>query len=168
MKTAFFLIISGLGLLWFADETIQAYGLMVLDGEKWTGTTFVGWSMFKGIWFLWVAVAAAVALLLAGLVAWLRFDFEEREKELKEQLETEKQKAISKLEKNHASQIENLFFQNTNNSKHLENAYADVEKYKRMLANQEYENALLVQKIKGKDAVIMRLKRKIDRIKSSF
>jgi len=33
-----------------------------------------------------------------------------------------------------------------------------------MLETQENENALLVQKIKGKDAVIMRLKRKIDRL----
>ena len=166
MKIAFFLILAGIGLLWFANETIQAYGLMVLDGEKWTGTTFVGWSMFKGIWFLWVAVAAAMALLLAGLVAWIKFNFEERESELKAKLESEKTEAIAELEKNHASQIENLFFQQTNNSRHLENAYADIEKYKGMLAEQENENIRIGNKIRGRDAVIRRLRKKIDRLET--
>jgi len=164
MKIAFFLIFAGLGVLWFADETIQDYGLMFFNGSKWKGTGFTGWSIFEGLWVIWGTVSVAVALLLAGIVAWLKFDFQSREKELKEELVIEKQEAIAEIEKIHASQIQNLLASQTNNSRHLENAYADVAKYKRMLANQEDENALLINKIKGKDAVIMRLDRKIKKL----
>ncbi|MDQ7005497.1 MAG: hypothetical protein Q9N67_11490 [Ghiorsea sp.] len=100
------------------------------------------------------------------MIAWLDYDFESREKKLKAGLAYEKQRSIADIEKIHASQIENLFRNKNESSKHLENAYADIEKYKRMLANQENENALLIQKMKGKDAVIMRLKRKIDRLET--
>jgi len=148
MKIAFFFIFAGLGVLWFADQTIQDYGLMFFNGSKWKGTGFTGWSIFEGLWVLLGTVAVAVALFLSGLMAWLKFNFESREKELKEELVTEKQEAIAEIAKIHSSQT---------NNRHLENAYADAEKYRQMLANQEDENALLVAKIKGKDAVIMRL-----------
>jgi len=164
MKIAFFLIIAGLGVLWFANYSIQDIGLTYYVGENWVITDFKGWRVFAGSGVVLAAVVAAVSLLVAGLVAWLKYNFEEREKKLKEELVTEKQEAIAEIEKIHASQIENLLSSQTNNSRHLENAYAEVEKYKRMLANQENENVRIVSRIKGRDAVITRLRKKIDRL----
>jgi len=164
MKILLAAIALAIGLVWFANENIQSYGLMFFNGEKWETTKFQGWGTLTGIWVVFLAVAFSVALIFAGLVAWLKFNFERREKELKEELVAEKQEAIAEIAKIHSSQIVNLSASQTNNSRHLENAYADAEKYKRLLANQEDENALLVAKIKGKDAIIMRLSKKIKRL----
>ncbi|MBN4058372.1 hypothetical protein JYT55_01310 [Mariprofundus ferrooxydans] len=160
MKTAFFLIIAGLGVLWFADETIQAYGLMVLDGEKWTGTTFVGWSMFKGIWFLWVAVAAAVALFIAGIVAWLRFDFEEREKELKAQLDAEKQVAIRDIVSNVDDRVDALAA-TQHRVAQLTNRISEMEK------SHSVEIKRMDGEIKGKQEQVRRLRRKIEKMEKA-
>ena len=160
MKTAFFLIIAGLGVLWFADETIQAYGLMVLDGEKWTGTTFVGWSMFKGIWFLWVAVAAAVALFIAGIVAWLRFDFEEREKELKAQLDAEKQVAIRDIVSNVDDRVDALAA-TQHRVAQLTNRISEMEK------SHSVEIKRMDGEIKGKQEQVRRLRRKIEKMEKT-
>jgi len=163
MKIAFFLIVAGLGLLWFANYSIQDIGLARHIGNEWT-VTDKGWGIFAGLWVLWATVVAAVVLLLGGLVAWFKFDFEEREKKLKEKLVTEKQESIAEIEKIHAKQIENLLTSQTKSSNHLQNAYAEIEQYKRSLNEKEEEKGSLVKKINQQHSTIQRLHKKIKKL----
>lgn len=164
MKIFLTAITVALVLFWFANESIQNYGLMDFKDQKWSATKFIGWGIFKGSWVFLLTVALSISIIFTGLVAWLGINFSNREKELKVELADEKQKAIENIEKIHTSQIENMFHTQTNESKYLQNAYAEIEKYRRAVTEQEDENSILIQKIKGKDAVIMRLDRKIKKL----
>jgi len=104
----------------------------------------------------WLIIGAGAGLSFALVL----YFFSDAEEKIKDEFEAK----LGDAHKTHAAQIANLFEHQTQNGDSLLNAYSEVEKYKRLLANQEDENALLVNKIKGKDAVIMRLNRKIKRL----
>ena len=161
MKTFFILLSAVLVLLWFANESIQGVGLMFYNGEKWTTTHFIGWKLFMGTWFLFLAVAAATALFFAGLVAWLRFDFESREKELRAELEKDKKETIAGIVKNLNDKVNSLGI-----------AQANVAELNRRLLEMEKRHSDEISRkeevLKGKHEQIRRLERKIKHLKSSF
>jgi len=93
-------------------------------------------------------------------VAWLRFDFEEREKELKAQLDAEKQVAIRDIVSNVDDRVDALAA-TQHRVAQLTNRISEMEK------SHSVEIKRMDGEIKGKQEQVRRLRRKIEKMEKA-
>jgi len=170
MKWFIFAAFAAVLMWYFANENLQEYALVVSQNGKYKVVAH-NWHILGKMWPVWLILILGIGVVTALVLYFFSNEEEKIQAEFENKLkkaEKDYQKQLSDIEKIQASQIENLFHAQTNNGNHLQNAYAETARIKQKLAYQEDENGLLINKIKGKDAVIMRLNRKIKRLTSSF
>lgn len=157
MKILFAALAAAIALIWFADVQVGSYRLSIFTGGQWMLTNYGGWGIFKGLWVFFIAIIFATALILTGFVACLRYDIDRREKSIRKEFENDNMKALKAVGKNYFSAHESMQKTLIENKK-LKRSLDDV------IASEEEGIKKRDGVIKGQDAIINRLKRKIQRM----
>jgi len=166
MKWFIFAAFAAVLTWYFANENLQEYALAVVQNGQYKVVAH-SWHILGKMWLVWLILILGIGVVTALVLHFFSDTEEKMQDEFETKLKRAKkdyQKQLSDIEKIQASQIENLFHAQTTNGNHLQNAYAETARIKQKLEHQEDENTLLINKIKGKDAVILRLDRKIKKL----
>jgi uncharacterized protein HemX len=166
MKWFIFAAFAAVLTWYFANENLQEYALVVVQDGKYKIVAH-SWHILAKLWPVWLILILGIGVVTALVLYFFSNEEEKMQDEFENKLkkaEKDYQKQLSDIEKMQASQIENLFHAQTTNGNHLQNAYAETARIKQKLEQQEDENALLINRIKGKDAVILRLEKKIKKL----
>jgi len=170
MKWFIFSAFAGCLTLYFANENLHNIGLAVVQDGEWQ-ITASGWEVLTKVWPVWLIIGLGAGLAIILSLSFFSYSEEKMKGQYKNKVTKVKrdyETKISQIEKTHASQIESLFFEQVSDGKYLQDAYAETAKCKFLISEQEDANALLIQKIKAKDAIILRRERKIKRLSLSF
>jgi len=166
MKWFIFAAFAAVLTWYFANENLQEHALVVVQDGQYEIVAH-SWHILGKMWPVWLILILGIGVVIALVLHFFSSEEEKMQDEFENKLkkaEKDYQKQLSDIEKIQASQIENLFHAQTTNGNHLQNAYAETARIKQKLEQEEDENALLINRIKGKDAVILRLERKIKKL----